>query len=121
MSALGQKRTLERPSRMSALPPKADITRNAKTPQCTGPAPASRSCAASQSVALRTAPRGVAFSVTREELVKHNTTDCQFGLRLQLACKPWWLLCDGTVGGDWYAYSFLSVCLRGVCVGDAAL
>jgi hypothetical protein len=30
MSALGQKRTLERPSRMSALPPKADITEHAK-------------------------------------------------------------------------------------------
>jgi hypothetical protein len=25
---------------------------------------------------------GVAFSVTREELLKHNTTDCQFGLGL---------------------------------------
>ncbi len=31
--------------------------------------------------------RGVAFSVTREELLKHNTTGCQFGLRLQWACK----------------------------------
>jgi hypothetical protein len=37
--------------------------------------------------ALQRAPRGVAFSVTREELLKHNTTDCQFGLRLQWACK----------------------------------
>ncbi len=27
------------------------------------------------------------LSVTREELLKHNTTDCQFGLKLQWACK----------------------------------
>ncbi len=37
--------------------------------------------------ALQRAPRGVAFSVTREELLKHNTTDCQFGLKLQWARK----------------------------------
>jgi hypothetical protein len=36
MSALGQKPTLERASRMSALPPKADIAQQAKTTQCTG-------------------------------------------------------------------------------------
>ena len=63
----------------------------------------------------------VAIWVARERLSKHDTNGRKFGLKVQLACKPWWLLCDGTVGGDWYAYSFLSICLRGVGIGDVAL
>ena len=55
---------------------------------------------------------GVAFSVTREELLMHNTTDCQFGLGLVSIADY-----SGTA-------RLVEIGMRTaffVCVGDAAL